>query len=59
VRTTRHKPTPTHHTRTSNLRHHRSSSGNDEVVVHHFGSKPVAQQAKAKTKDGVKVISEE
>src|SRR6185369_17671105 len=31
VRTTRHKPTPTHHSRTSNLRHHRSSSGDGEV----------------------------
>ena len=61
VRTTRHKPTPTHHTRTSNIRHRaaRSSSDDGEVVVRHFGSKPVAQQAKAKTKDGVKVISEE
>jgi hypothetical protein len=61
VHTTRHKPTPTHHTRTSNLRHHtaRSSSDDGEVVVRHFGTKPVAQQAKAKTKDGVKVISEE
>ncbi len=30
-----------------------------EVVVRHFGQKPVAEQAKFKTRDGVKVISEE
>lgn len=62
VRATRNKPTPTRHARTSNLRHRttRSSSSNDdEVVVRHFGSKSVAQQAKAKTRDGVKVITEE
>jgi hypothetical protein len=62
VRAARSKPAPTHHARNSNIRHRtaRSSSSNDrEVVVRHFGSKPVAQQAKAKSKDGVKVITEE
>ena len=29
------------------------------ILVHHFGAKPQAQQAKVKTRDGVKVISEE
>jgi hypothetical protein len=40
---------------------HRSASADDdgEVVVRHFGTKPEAQQAKAKTKDGVKIITEE
>jgi hypothetical protein len=31
----------------------------DEVVVRHFGAKPVSQQAKTTTRHGVKVISEE
>jgi hypothetical protein len=59
------KPTPTRATRTvhTGTRHHsahRSASADDgEVVVRHFGTKPVAQQAKAKTKDGVKIITEE
>jgi hypothetical protein len=59
------KPTPTRATRTARVRtrHHsvrRSASVDDgEVVVRHFGTKPVSQQAKAKTKDGVKIITEE
>jgi hypothetical protein len=40
-------------------RNYFAANNDSEVVVHHFGTKPVAQQAKAKTKDGVKVISEE
>jgi hypothetical protein len=36
-----------------------SSGEDDEVVIRHFGVKSVAQQAKAKTKDGVKIITEE
>lgn len=43
-------------------RHHQASASREEdseVVIRHFGNRPIAQQAKAKTKDGVKVITEE
>jgi hypothetical protein len=57
---------PTHRTRASRTatahraRVRAASTGDDqEVVVRHFGAKPAEQQAKAKTKDGVKVITEE
>jgi hypothetical protein len=51
----------TSHTRARHHTVHRSASADDdgEVVVRHFGTKPEAQQAKAKTKDGVKIITEE
>jgi hypothetical protein len=62
VTTSRSKPAATRHVRTSTHRHRasrRSSDDDGEVVVRHFGTKSVAQQAKAKTKDGVKIITEE
>ena len=40
-------------------RNYFAANDDSEVVVRHFGTKPVAQQAKAKSKDGVKIISEE
>ena len=62
VSANRNKPAPTHHARVSTRRHRatRHSSADDgEVVVRHFGSKSVSQQAKVKSHDGVKVITEE
>jgi hypothetical protein len=61
------KPIPTRPARSSRTAtahrstrpRHTYSANDEEVVVRHFGAKPQAQQAKAKTKDGVKVISEE
>ncbi len=37
----------------------RNAAVNDEVVVRHFNAKPVSQQAKTTTRNGVKIISEE
>ncbi len=56
------KPAPTHHARVSPRRHRatrHSSSDDGEVVIRHFSTKSVSQQAKAKSHDGVKVITEE
>ena len=59
------KPNPKRIARTSHPKarhraaHRKVSTDDPEVVVHHFGTKPEAQQAKAKTKDGVKIITEE
>ena len=57
-----HKPVETRHARISTHRHRasrRSSDDDGEVVIRHFGTKSVAQQTKAKTRDGVKIITEE
>ena len=59
VRKTTTKPVATRRNRTARVHRHVARSDDGEVVVRHFGSKPVAQQAKVKTKDGVKVITEE
>jgi hypothetical protein len=50
------------HVASRRSRHTRSVTAEDdepEVVVRRFAQKPVSEEAKAKTKDGVKVISEE